>query len=246
MSAVPSPDADLDSACQGLEEAARDLVPPDVLVDFLEIRLKFALLKQDLGMDLTFGNRIDIALGEFRHGLPASQLGAVWQQRQDVAQAVASVGQHAGKLSTRPEWNRIRNIYGRVRDLGTTIERQLGAHGAKVLADPRVKNALKTVADLASRRIAADAWALSKVLGGAGAGLASVRQAVHWLEKAAKAGASRADEVARQHAQRRAAAATVRSSTGGKPSPTSSIPEPSRTMSVPRPHRKTRATATTR
>jgi predicted acetyltransferase len=246
MPVIDSPDVALDSAYQGLEEVARDLIPPQVVADFAEIRLGFALMKQQLGMELTFDNKLDLSLGEFRHGVPAAQLGAVWQQRQDVAQAVAGVRQHATALGDRPEWKRIENIYESARGLGVAIQRQLGAHSAKVLADPRSKRALKTVADLATRRIAADAWALSKVLGGAGAGLTKVRQAVQWLEKTAKAGAARVEEESHQPAKRRAAAAALRSSTGGTPSrsPAPAKSQAARPEAVHRTREKVKAAAT--
>ncbi|MEV4116956.1 hypothetical protein [Nonomuraea sp. NPDC049695] len=245
MPVIDSPDVALDGAYQGLEAAAQDLIAPQVSVDFAEIRLGFALLKQQLGMELSFGNKLDLSLGEFRHGVPAEQLGAVWQQRQDVAQAVAGVREHAAALGDRPEWKRIEGTFETTRGLGVAVERQLGPHRAKVLADPRSQRALKTVADLATRRIAADAWALSKVLGGAGAGLAKVRQAVQWLEKTAKAGASWAEEESRQPAKRRAAAAALRSSTGGKPTKSSAKVQ-ARSEAAPRTQAKVKVAAATR
>lgn len=215
-----SPDAALDSAYQGIEAAAQDQAPLEGAIDFNEIRLGFALLKKSLGMDLSFGNKIDLALGEFRHGVSADQLGLIWQQRPDVTQAVAAVQKHDNVLSARPEWTRIKNIYEAVRRLGVTLERQLGSYGKKILADPRTQRALRMTADLATRRIAADAWALSRALGAAGSTLGQVRRAVQRLENAAKAGASRADEVSRQpDRSRRAQAAALRSSTGSTPTP---------------------------
>ncbi|MFI7643432.1 hypothetical protein [Nonomuraea sp. NPDC049400] len=218
MAATETPADPLDSAYQDLEEAARDLIPPEMVAEFAEIRLGIALLKQQFGMELSFGNKMDLALGEFRHGMPTDQLGAVWRRRRDVAEAVAAVHQQADALRDRPEWKRITATYDSVRQFGGAVERHLGQYKDKVLADPRGKRALKTVADLATGRIAADAWVLSKALGAAGSGLARARQAVQWLEHVAKAGASRAEQVARQPAhQRRAAAAALRSTTGGSP-----------------------------
>ncbi|MBB3733760.1 hypothetical protein [Nonomuraea dietziae] len=210
--------AALDSAYQGLEEAAQNQIPAEMVPDFAQIRLGFAVLKQQLGMELSVDNKFDLALGEFRHGVPADQLGVVWQQRPDVAQAVSGVRAYAQTLSDRPEWNQLNNTYEATRQVGVAVERQLGPHADKVLADPRGKRAIKTVADLATRRIAADAWALSKVLGAAGGGLTGVRRAVEWLENVVKTGASLAEDAAHRPLQdRRARAAALRSTTGGKP-----------------------------
>ncbi|GAA2813121.1 hypothetical protein [Nonomuraea dietziae] len=135
--------AALDSAYQGLEEAAQNQIPAEMVPDFAQIRLGFAVLKQQLGMELSVDNKFDLALGEFRHGVPADQLGVVWQQRPDVAQAVSGVRAYAQTLSDRPEWNQLNNTYEATRQVGVAVERQLGPHADKVLADPRGKRAIK-------------------------------------------------------------------------------------------------------
>ncbi|GAA2812919.1 hypothetical protein [Nonomuraea dietziae] len=58
--------AALDSAYQGLEEAAQNQIPAEMVPDFAQIRLGFAVLKQQLGMELSVDNKFDLALGEFQ------------------------------------------------------------------------------------------------------------------------------------------------------------------------------------
>ncbi|MGP4104746.1 hypothetical protein [Nonomuraea sp. KM90] len=240
MTAVEPQQTPLEEAYQGVREVVEELLPS---IDWASIdpQLGFAQLKELVGLPLEkrdYDARVAFAS---TYGRFPDELGPVWEHLPEVASAVKQLGQHP-VIATMPAWHNVRLVYEGVQQFSTRFVQQFGHHAQKIAAHPKVQKFFRALQNAAVRQMAWDTRMLSSSLVVTGRGLTSTRRAVSRLETALNDAASRLNTNASQRIARRAAAASLRSSTGGVPGAV----RPSRkTSAQPNPRRRPQQHRTT-
>ncbi|MEV1174925.1 hypothetical protein [Nonomuraea sp. NPDC049784] len=217
MSTSISPATHLDRAFDGMLAAVYDLVPPADVPDFSHVRLGLAQLKEELGLPLTerdYRAKIDAAA---KYGRFSDELGPVWQQLPDVAQAVSNLGQHAPVIGAQPAAQRIRRIFDSARTVGLSVEKSLGKHYAKIASQPRVQAFFDAVRTWATRQMASALRTVHDNLDRAAVAGERGHQARHGIERLHQQLEATLQRQDRGHESARAEAARLRTSTTPTP-----------------------------